>query len=153
MPSWCSVNASQYCPWDRMTKPLSNQLLADLRQRPCPGNALGVSGLHELIQRMAAYQQQVNPQAVEREGGSPLSELESWLRSPTAAESPQRICEIGLNGGESAAAWLCAFPQASYRGFDLARFNVTLTAAAFLQRAFPGRSARAFGHVLHAPRL
>jgi hypothetical protein len=86
------------------------------------------------------FQQQVHPvSAAQKEGSSSLPELHSWITSLTAGESPRQICEIGLNSGESAAAWLCAFPSASYVGFDMVRFNATVDADAFLSRAFPGR--------------
>ena len=99
---------------------------------------VGASSLERLLRKMKDFQRRAHPETwSSHEGGSPSFELESWLNSPTVA--PRQICEIGLNTGESAAAWLCTFPSASYLGFDLARFNATTDAAEFLQLAFPGR--------------
>ena len=54
-------------------------------------------------------------------------------------QKPRRICEVGLNRGESAMAWLCTFPTAHYLGFDLLQYNASVHALKFLKLAFPGR--------------
>ena len=101
---------------------------------------VGATTLERLLRKMKDYQRRAHPESwSSHEGGSPIYELESWLNSPTADESPRQICEIGLNAGESAVAWLCTFPSASYLAFDLARYNASNDAAAFLRTAFPGR--------------
>ena len=75
-----------------------------------------------------------------REGSSSAEKLERWLQVvEKKMPRPQAVCEIGLNTGLSAIAWLCAFPQAHYIGFDLLRHNITRTTADFLRREFPGR--------------
>jgi len=75
------------------------------------------------------------------EGRSPDYEQHHWSSLPRdlGLQQPQTICEIGLNTGHSALFWLCSFPHAQYHSFDIMRFNVSLRAADFLRRAFPGR--------------
>jgi hypothetical protein len=74
------------------------------------------------------------------EGVAPHFELAQWLQLPTKLGIyPSQICEIGLNTGMSAIAWLCAFPQAHYLSFDIMRYNASLFARDWLTMAFPGR--------------
>jgi hypothetical protein len=56
-----------------------------------------------------------------------------------AHEAPKQICEIGFNVGGSAAAWLCAYPEVRYLGFDLLRTNASIRAAGFMQATFRER--------------
>ena len=74
------------------------------------------------------------------EGHAPTYELEAWLNYPGELNiHPSRICEVGMNGGHSAAAWLCAYPDASYVGFDLLAKRVSQPSLEFLKQGFPGR--------------
>ena len=148
MPQACSPNASIPCPWPRVSLSPATTMARALGQRRCLGNAVGLTTLSDVLEQLHAFQRRAHPDDSDREGGSPPAELESWLTSPTAAEAPRRICEIGVNSGESAAAWLCAYPQASYLGFDLMRFNATVDAAAFLTRTFPNRVSIVAGNTL-----
>jgi len=100
------------------------------RRQPAPEAPL-------IVEFTSALRQYQSRRRSAREGGAPLFELESWLTS--TVEAPRKICEIGLNAGESATAWLCAFPQATYVGFDLMQYNASIDAASWLKWAFPGR--------------
>ena len=119
------------------------------RKRGCPGALAAAEGrraastssrtssplVEGLLGSLREFRQQRGHD--DREGGAPFFELESWLRAPL--EPPRRICEIGLNTGDSAAAWLCAFPDADYIGFDLMQYNSSADAVSWLQATFPGR--------------
>lgn len=78
-----------------------------------------------------------------REGRSPAYERLHWVslarEHVSHVVARPKVCEIGLNTGHSALAWLCALPTATYHSFDLVRFDVTRGAIPLLNRSFPGR--------------
>lgn len=138
----CPWDVAAACHWPRVAHPLRRHNENQLARRPCPSVASKTPLSLEALQlQLRKYQAKMHPSTLQvREGMASSAELESWLQvAETFAGEAHTICEIGLNGGDSAAAWLCAFPRASYVSFDLARFNVTTDAADFLSVAFPGR--------------
>lgn len=115
-------------------------------RRQCTSFSNGSATLQHVWLALDAVHGRVNGRGRHRarpdqmEGHAPTYELEAWLDYPGEVNiRPRRICEVGLNGGHSAAAWLCAFPDASYVGFDLLAKRVSQPSLAFLQRSFPGR--------------
>lgn len=85
------------------------------------------------------------------EGSAPFVAVDSWLRSvkqELGSGGPKQVCEVGFNVGGSAAAWLCAYPEAHYLGFDLLRTNASLRAAAFMRAAFGARFELIVGNTL-----
>ena len=142
MVAVCSLNLSAPCPWIRLPKIYNPRPPhAAFLRRPCLGNAAGAATIGAMLRELDAFQRAASPEMgrVSGEGQASYGELESWLGSVVPASARvERICEIGLNRGESAVAWLCTF-SAQYVGFDLAQYNVSLDAARFLRRAFPGR--------------
>ena len=81
-------------------------------RRPCLGNAAGAATIGAMLRELDAFQRAASPEMgrVSGEGQASYGELESWLGSVVPASARvERICEIGLNRGESAVAWLCIF--------------------------------------------
>ena len=135
----CHPNATRYaCPWHRTSvwEPTAKKAF---ERRKCPGNAIDPNlDLYGMLLRLQ-YHREESGIAADGEGGAPLGVLESWVSTPNAPKKPRRICEVGLNRGESAMAWLCTFPTAHYLGFDLLQYNASVHALKFLKLAFPGR--------------
>jgi hypothetical protein len=147
----CPWDADAACHWPRVTHSLRRHNEKQLASRACSSFAHKKSLSLEALQlQMRKYQAKMHPSTLQlREGMASKAELESWLQvAETFAGEAHTVCEIGLNGGDSAAAWLCSFPRASYVSFDLARFNVTTDAADFLSTAFPGRFTLVRGSTL-----
>ena len=127
----CSDNASLPCPWPRLGVHEALSRSRTFANRSCTANALGVKTMVAMLKLLHSNRPERG-----REGQASAYELDSWLEAPVRA---RRICEIGVNAGESAVAWLCAFPESTYLGFDIAVSQATLDATLFLERAFPGR--------------
>ena len=155
-PGQCTTNASlqDSCPHARKFVPARDSGGGVLRNA-CSGNALG---LQTMLEAQRQLERTITPLSAKDhiEQHSTPAQLGSWLSSARsgATSAVRRICEVGLNGGHSALAWLCAHPTAEYVSFDLLERNATEAAAAFLSRAFPGRFRLIAGNTLSTlPRL
>jgi hypothetical protein len=122
------------------------EAVAQLDQLPCASHALpDVGRFHADVDQAlnAALFPNAKTAAKKREGQSPQYQRLQWLAHArdhmTHLRRAPVVCEIGLNTGHSALAWLCGYPMARYNSFDLVRYNATRTALPFLDRAFPGR--------------
>lgn len=125
------------CPFARPTPPAEVVVAeaAALLGSRCGDHALGAD-VRTLGDVLDALYEGTRAAGQRYEGDARDFELARWR---TLAGAPTRICEIGLNRGTSAAAWLCAFPRATLLSFDVLRYNASVAAAAWLRAAFPGR--------------
>ena len=125
-------------------------LVAEVQGLPCTGHALpGVKTIGGMWAALdEANRRRLNGtgwQGEGLEGRSSELEIGAWLQAPSrvglTVEEGLTVCEIGLNAGHSAVAWLCAFPGSHYKSFDLLHKHSSRSTTAFLQQTFPGRFA------------
>eukprot|EP00315_Gephyrocapsa_oceanica_P010050 CAMPEP_0185295672 /NCGR_PEP_ID=MMETSP1363-20130426/8520_1 /TAXON_ID=38817 /ORGANISM="Gephyrocapsa oceanica, Strain RCC1303" /LENGTH=289 /DNA_ID=CAMNT_0027892247 /DNA_START=44 /DNA_END=913 /DNA_ORIENTATION=+ len=120
-------------------------------QRQCGSFSNGSRAtLKDVWHALSAVHRRIASPSGQMEGHAPTYELEAWLNSPGEVNiRPKVICEVGMNGGHSAAAWLCAFPDARYIGFDLLKKRISQPSLAFLKQGFPGRVQVIAGDTTH----
>jgi hypothetical protein len=118
------------------------QLATQHKMRKC-SSAFDHLATHRNVEQMYAALDNFTIDArAGSQGFSPSFERESWLNHASKGmrgRQPSTICEVGLNLGHSAVAWLCGFPSATYISLDLMATNGSQRALAFVRAAFPGR--------------
>ncbi|KAL1526655.1 hypothetical protein AB1Y20_015359 [Prymnesium parvum] len=128
------------CPYAKPT-PSADVVMREgnqLLNSSCTNHA--IEGVHTVGDMRLALLKAVEPAGRRFEGFAPDFELERWTQLPKEAHlQPKSICEIGLNKGTSAAAWLCSFPDATFLSFDMLRYSISVAASRWLRTAFPGR--------------